>query len=106
MVAATEGRGIIADGSMRDKSSITLSDPARSKAIASIKRFFVEQLDQDIGDLKAMLVLDYILGEHGPSIYNQALADARAFMEERAADVEGLGFEREFPSLNVPKRSK
>jgi len=62
---------------------------------------------QDVkGDLKAILVLDYILAEHGPTIYNQALADARTFMEERAADVEGLGFDREFPSLNAPKRSK
>jgi uncharacterized protein (DUF2164 family) len=91
---------------MRDKSALTLSDPARSKAVMSIKRFFTEQLDQDVGDLKAMLVLDYILAEHGPTIYNQALADARAFMEERAADVEGLGFQQEYPALNAPKRSK
>lgn len=35
--------------SMRDKSAITLSDPARRKAIASIKRFFVEQMDDEIG---------------------------------------------------------
>ena len=52
-----------------------------------------------------MLVLDYILAEHGPTIYNQALADARAFLEERVADVEGLGFAQEFPSLKAPKRS-
>jgi len=91
---------------MRDKSAVTLSDPARSKAIASIKRFFVEQMDEEIGDLKAMLVLDYILAEHGPAIYNLALADARAFVEERAADVEGLGFAQEFPSLSAPRRAK
>jgi len=89
---------------MRDKSSIELPDPTRQKAVASIKRFFAEQLDDDIGDLKAMLVLDYILAEHGPTIYNLALADARGFVEERAADVEGLGFPQEYPSLNAPKR--
>jgi len=91
---------------MRDKSSITLPDATRQKAVSSIKRFFVEQLDEEIGDLKAMLVLDYILTEHGPTIYNQALADARGFIEQRAADVEGLGFPQEFPSLNTPKRPK
>lgn len=92
---------------MRDsKISVTLPAAARPTAVASIKRFFVEQLDEEIGDLKAMLILDYILAEHGPSIYNQALADARAFLEERAADIEGLGFPHEFPSMNAPKRSK
>ena len=85
---------------------ISLPDPVKKQAVASIKRFFGEQLDEDIGDLKAALVLDYILSEHGPTIYNQALADARVFMEERAADVEGLGFRQEYPSLNVPQRSK
>ena len=90
---------------MRDKSSLSLPDPAKKQALASIKRFFTEQLDDEIGDLKAALVLDYILAEHGPSIYNLALADARAFVEERAADVEGLGYPQEFPSLNVPKRT-
>lgn len=90
---------------MRDKLSIALSAPTKAKATASIRKFFAEELDQEIGDLKAMLVLDYILAEHGPTIYNQALADARAFLEERVADVEGLGFAQEFPSLKAPKRS-
>ena len=90
---------------MRDKLSIALSAPTRAKATASIRKFFAEELDHEIGDLKAMLVLDYILAEHGPTIYNQALADSRAFLEERVADVEGLGFTQEFPSLNAAKRS-
>jgi uncharacterized protein (DUF2164 family) len=37
------------------------------------------------------------LAEIGPTIYNQAMADARAFMEERAADLEGIGYQAEFP---------
>ena len=28
----------------------------------------IEQLDEEIGDLKAMLVLDYILTEQGPAM--------------------------------------
>ena len=78
----------------------------RKQAIASIKHLVADTLDQEIGDLKAGLILDYILKEHGPTIYNQALADARGFMEERAADVEGLGYPTEFPLSAVPKRAK
>ena len=90
---------------MRD-TSLSLPDASKKLALASIKRFFTEQLDQEIGDLKAMLVLDYILAEHGPAIYNLALGDARAFIEERAGDVEGLGYPQEYPSVNAPKKSR
>jgi uncharacterized protein (DUF2164 family) len=43
------------------------------------------------------LLLDYVLGEIGPSIYNQAIADARRFFEERAADLDGICYRAEFP---------
>jgi uncharacterized protein (DUF2164 family) len=93
---------------VRDKPSISIPDAARKQAIASIKHFVADTLEQDIGDLKASLILDYILEEHGPTIYNQALADARSFIEERAADLEGLGFSSEFPlsaSRNASKKT-
>ena len=39
----------------------------------SIKRFFDEEMEMHIGDLKAMQILDFFVGEMGPSIYNQAI---------------------------------
>ena len=36
---------------------ITLSDEATKQSIASIRRYFEEELEQDIGDLKAGNVL-------------------------------------------------
>jgi len=63
---------------------------------ASIKRYFAEQLDQDIGDLKAGLVLDYCLKEIGPAVYNRAIADAQAYFQDRLADLEGVCHEDEF----------
>lgn len=50
---------------MRDKESIVISDEARKQAVASIRRYFAESLDDDIGELKAILVLDYFLAELG-----------------------------------------
>lgn len=82
---------------MRGKSDIRLSDDAKKQAIASLKRYAAEQMDEEIGDLKAELLLDFIFEEFGPTIYNQAIADARAFFEERAADLEGVSFPVEFP---------
>ena len=76
--------------------AITLSPETTKQLHASIKRYFAEQLDQEIGDLKASLVLDYCLKEIGPSIYNQAVADAQSYFQGRVADLEGVCYEKEF----------
>jgi uncharacterized protein (DUF2164 family) len=82
---------------MRGKTQVTLSAEARTQAVASIRRYFAEELEQDIGDLKAALLLDYVLVEIGPTIYNQAMSDARRFLEERVADLDALAHPHEFP---------
>ena len=70
--------------------------PETEKALyASIKRFFDEKLDDEIGDLKARLVLDYCLREIGPTIYNQAISDAQAWFQGKVTDLDGSCFEAE-----------
>ncbi len=81
---------------MRPKTPITIPAAARPQAIASIKRFFDEHMDDSIGDLKAALVLDYLLVELGPLIYNQALTDAGSYIEERAAELPDVLQQAEF----------
>jgi uncharacterized protein (DUF2164 family) len=61
----------------------------RERLIGSIRRFFREELDEDIGELKARLVLDFAWQEIGAAAYNQGVADAQAWIAERVADVEG-----------------
>jgi uncharacterized protein (DUF2164 family) len=74
---------------------IKLSPETTKHLIASIKRYAAENLDEEIGDLKAGLFLDYCLKEIGPSIYNQAIADAQAYFTGRVADIEGVCHEDE-----------
>lgn len=76
--------------------AITLSDQATKQLRASIKRYCAENLDQDLGDLKADLLLDFVLREIGPTIYNQAIADAQAYFQGRVVDLEGVCYQREF----------
>lgn len=76
--------------------TIELPPQDRTQAVASLKRYFSEELDQEIGDLKATLLLDYLLEEIGPAVYNRALADAQTFLRDRLADLDGV-FEPEFP---------
>ena len=74
---------------------IKLKDDTRQQLLASIKRYFLEELDQEIGDLKATLILDFCLKEIGPSVYNQAIADAQAYLHERVTDLDGACYEPE-----------
>ena len=62
----------------------------------AIKRFFAEELDTDIGDLKASRVLDFFVGDIGPNIYNQAIADAQSYFMEKTSDLAGVRYEPEF----------
>jgi len=76
--------------------AIALSKEVRQQAIQSIKRYFVENLDDDIGDLKSGLLLDFFLEEIGPSVYNEAITDAQAYFQERTTDLDGVCYEPEF----------
>ena len=61
----------------------------------SVRRYLAENFGEDIGDLKASLFLNYCLEEIAPSVYNQAIADARAFMQEKVADMDNVCFAHE-----------
>ncbi|MEM7593015.1 MAG: DUF2164 domain-containing protein [Cyanobacteria bacterium P01_A01_bin.83] len=76
--------------------TIKLSKATKQQLIKSIKRYFEEQLDEEIGDLKASLFLDFCLQEICPSVYNQAIIDARSFMEDKLSDLEDTCYESEF----------
>jgi uncharacterized protein (DUF2164 family) len=76
--------------------AIKLSAEIRKQLLTSIKRYAVENLDEELGDLKAALLLDYCLKEIGPAVYNQAIADAQSYFTDRVADLEGVCHEEEF----------
>jgi len=76
--------------------TIQLTKDHRQALLLSLKQYFAESLDQDIGDLKASLLLDFIIKEIGPVIYNNAVADAQARMQEMVAELDGSCYEPEF----------
>jgi len=78
--------------------TVTVPDAAKKQAIAALQQYFADNIEEPIGDLKAGLLLDFILTELGPSIYNQAIADARTFFEERTSDLAAICYYEEFPT--------
>ena len=75
---------------------ISLANDTKAQAIASIRRYFSEQLEQEIGDLQAGLFLDFVLKEIAPSVYNAAITDAQTYLRDRVADLDGACVVPEF----------
>ena len=76
--------------------TIELSKQSRADAVASIQRYFRDEMPEPIGDLKAGLLLNFILEEIGPALYNKAIADAQARLLGRVSDVNGELYADEF----------
>lgn len=78
--------------------AIRLTDEARKQALSSIKRYCAENLELEtpVGDIQATGLLDFILKEIGPSVYNAAIADAQVFLRDRLADLDATCYEPEF----------
>jgi len=89
--------------------NLEISKQARAAGIASIQRYFEENLPEPIGDLPAGLLLNFFLEEIGPVIYNQAVADSQARMQQRVADLSGEIFVDEFqywPRADARRKSR
>ena len=81
---------------------VELSDAARKQAVDSLRRYFAAEMDEEVGALKAGLLLDFILQEIGPSIYNGAIGDAQAYLRDRVADLEAVCSAPEFTFWDAP----
>jgi uncharacterized protein (DUF2164 family) len=88
---------------------LELPKPARAQAVASIQRYFEENLPEPIGDLPAGLLLNFFLEEIGPVIFNHAIADAQSRMQQRVADLNGELYAEEFqywPKQDARRKSR
>jgi uncharacterized protein (DUF2164 family) len=76
--------------------TITLNKDSRAAAVTSIERYFKEDLDERIGNIRAAALLSFFLEEIGPSIYNQAVADVQERLLHRVTEVDIECHEDEF----------
>lgn len=72
---------------------VDLSQEQKAELVASLQRYFDEELDHELRDMPAGFLLDYILKEIGPYAYNQGVEDARAYFAAKVEDLTGVCFE-------------
>ena len=87
---------------------LELPNAARLAAIASIQRYFEENMDEPIGNMAAGALLGFFLVEIGPLIYNQAVADVQQRLQARIneIDVEVYADEFQYWSRHGKKRGE
>jgi uncharacterized protein (DUF2164 family) len=77
--------------------NIELPREVRAQAVASIERYARENFDEPIGNLQAAALLNFLLEEVGPSIYNRAIADAQQRLLVRVGELDIECHAEEFP---------
>jgi len=76
--------------------TIELGKEARAEAVASIERYFRENMEEPIGNIAAGGLLGFFLEEIGPAIYNQAVRDVQERLQLRVAEIDLEVHEDEF----------
>ncbi|WP_243382447.1 DUF2164 domain-containing protein [Geothrix alkalitolerans] len=71
---------------------IKLTPDTEKRLRGPIQRFVSEEYGVSLGDLGADTFLRFCLVELGPAIYNQAVADAQACVQERVSELSDICF--------------
>jgi uncharacterized protein (DUF2164 family) len=72
---------------MGGNEKIRLTKEQRTDMVSSIKKYFREQKGEEIGDLGAGILLDFIIERLAPEFYNQGIADSAKYMSDRIEDM-------------------
>lgn len=72
---------------------ITLNKEQMADAIPAVQRYVEEELDLEIGELKARFLIEFLAKEIGPHAYNQGVDDAEAYFRAKLEDLRGTCFE-------------
>jgi len=81
------GSGIV-EAAKGKHMSIELDKEVRKEAIASIERYFRENMEERIGNIAAGALLGFFIEEIGPAIYNQAVAEVQERLQAKVMDLD------------------
>lgn len=72
---------------MRKDEKLSLSKEKRDVMVSEIKKYFRNERGEDIGDLAAGLLLNFITEKIAPEFYNKGVYDAYGYMSERLEEM-------------------
>ena len=69
------------------KTPIEFSKEERAAATSKLRAYLREELDLELGQLPAEMLLDFIGQELGAAFYNRGLYDAQTVVQRKAEDI-------------------
>lgn len=73
-----------------EEKKIKLTKEQEKKAIEELIAWFDAERGETLGNLEGLMLLEFLLEKIGPVVYNQAIADAQRFLEEKTEDMYAL----------------
>lgn len=77
----------------------------KREALDSIQRYMSSEIDVEISEIQAELILDYFTKELAPFAYNKGIQDAQQFLLMKAEDLGGTCFEEGLTYWKSSKRA-
>jgi uncharacterized protein (DUF2164 family) len=77
-------------GESRVSHKIKLSKEKRIEMITSIKNYFENEREEQLGDLASGMILDFFIEELADEFYNQGVWDSHVYMNDRVDDLLGI----------------
>jgi len=72
---------------MINKNIIKLTKEKKEEMISEIKNYFLNEREEELGDLSTNLMLNFIIEELAPEFYNQGVYDSYKYMNDRTEDL-------------------
>lgn len=69
--------------------ALELDDQRRDALVRGLQGLYLSDFEEELSTFRAEQVLDYFLATLGPQVYNQAVQDARVFMQRKLEDLDG-----------------
>ena len=74
---------------------IRLSDERKRDLAQALAKFHLEAFDEELSAYRAERLLEFLIRTLGPPVYNQAIQDARGFLQEKLEDLDVEFYETE-----------
>jgi len=86
--------------------TIEISNETKQILVASIQRYFQENMEEQIGNITAGALLAFFMEEIGPLVYNKAVADVQQRLQARVMELDLEVYEDEFQYWSKSDRKK
>lgn len=71
----------------KNKDQFQLTREKKEAMISQIQAYFLKEKDEELGNLAANLLLDFIIEKLAPEFYNQGVYDSYKYMNDRIEEV-------------------